>query len=60
MRPWDGLCAFARVQPEGLLPTLVYRGYLVGGRYLVGTWRSEQVPNGLHAEGPFILSRIEG
>ena len=61
MRQWDGLIVLLRVPTH--LPAAgktVFRGYVVGERTFVGSWRSyadniEAVP----VEGPFALSRVE-
>lgn len=61
MRQWDGLVVLLRVPTH--LPAAgktVFRGYVVGERTFVGSWRSyadniEAVP----VEGPFALSRVE-
>ncbi|GJE97849.1 hypothetical protein PsYK624_140710 [Phanerochaete sordida] len=61
VRRWDGLVALVRVPRQHLdLGVAVFRGYVVGGRTLVGAWRSWnaaaprlRVP----LEGPFVAGR---
>ncbi|KAH9933441.1 uncharacterized protein B0H18DRAFT_1115442 [Fomitopsis serialis] len=62
IRPWDGLVALVRVplQPPGRFGVYIFRGYIVGGKNFVGSWRvrtdnTRAVP----LEGPFIMSRVE-
>ena len=59
VRKYDGLIAIVRVpatHPE--LGTTIFRGYLVGGKYFVGTWRAfTNNWNAMPLEGPFIASR---
>ncbi|RDX46801.1 hypothetical protein OH76DRAFT_1442743 [Lentinus brumalis] len=61
VRQWDGLIVLVRVPTHfpGAGKT-IFRGYVVGNRNFVGSWRSyadniEAIP----VEGPFALSRIE-
>ncbi|KAI0713110.1 hypothetical protein C8T65DRAFT_717820 [Cerioporus squamosus] len=61
VRQWDGLIVLIRVPTHfpGAGKT-IFRGYMVGNRNFVGSWRSyadniEAIP----VEGPFALSRIE-
>lgn len=59
MRKFDGLIALVRkpVTFHGL-GVQIFRGYLVGGKTLVGNWRAfHPNPAELAQEGPFIASR---
>ncbi|KAI0824486.1 hypothetical protein BC628DRAFT_1377875 [Trametes gibbosa] len=68
VRSWDGLIVLMRAParepdllspfPERLEP-YVFRGYLLGGANLVGTWR--HVTDSIHTipiEGPFVVSKV--
>ena len=60
MRAWDGLVVLVRVSADGERDAShVFRGYVVGGRTLVGAWRpllanTHSVP----LEGMFVVSRM--
>lgn len=61
VRRWDGLIVLVRVPT--LFPAAgkaIFRGYMVGERNFVGSWRSyaENI-QAIPVEGPFALSRVE-
>ena len=59
MRTWDGLIVLVRVSTVfQTTAKIIFRGYMVGNRNFVGSWRSyadniEAIP----LEGPFVASR---
>ncbi|TBU21907.1 hypothetical protein BD311DRAFT_869690 [Dichomitus squalens] len=63
VRSWDGLVVLVRApiwDGPGLPPhdTFIFRGYVVAGRNLVGSWR--HVTGNIHSiplEGPFVVSK---
>ena len=62
MRKWDGLVVLVREPTGANLAegwTNIFRGYVVGGRTFVGSWRSyaDNLSAVVH-EGPFALSRV--
>ena len=59
IRKWDGLIALVRVPVEDRgLGIFIFRGYLVGGQNLTGSWRAyASNPNAIPLEGPFIASK---
>lgn len=59
IRKWDGLIALVRVPVEDRgLGIYIFRGYLVGGQNLTGSWRAYAAnPNAIPLEGPFIASK---
>ena len=59
IRKWDGLIALVRVPVEDRgLGIYIFRGYLVGGQNLTGSWRAyASNPNAIPLEGPFIASK---
>ena len=59
VRKFDGLVALVR-RPVAFpdLGVQIFRGYVVGGKTLVGNWRAFRPnPAELSQEGPFIASR---
>ncbi|TFY61074.1 hypothetical protein EVJ58_g4732 [Rhodofomes roseus] len=62
IRQWDGLVALVRVpqRPPGHFGVYIFRGYIVGGRNFVGSWRVRTANTlAIPLEGPFIMSRVE-
>ncbi|KAI0654436.1 hypothetical protein C8Q70DRAFT_925703 [Cubamyces menziesii] len=61
VRKWDGLIVLVRIPTH--LPILlktIFRGYLIGNKNFVGSWRSyHDNLNAIPLEGPFALSRVE-
>lgn len=61
MRRWDGLIVLVRVPTKfPAAGTIIFRGYMLGNRNFVGSWRSyaENI-QAIPVEGPFALSRID-
>ena len=62
MRAWDGLVVLVRVPVDGAEhdEPYVFRGYVVGGRTLVGAWRhAMHNPHQPPYEGMFVVSRMD-
>lgn len=62
VRRWDGLVVLVRQSVDNNLAAgnpFVFRGYLVGDKNFVGSWRSlADNTQALPLEGPFALSRV--
>ncbi|KAH9924116.1 hypothetical protein B0H21DRAFT_701129 [Amylocystis lapponica] len=60
VRAWDGLVAIVRTPVHAAaLGTYIFRGYVVAGRNLVGSWRVwTSNASAIPLEGPFVMSKV--